>query len=78
MRFRDLTPTQHQAMTRMVGWASDGIPIGALEDSLPPALIEAVVELEGLGLARVEAGWRGTRWWHLTERGQFVRDRGEG
>ncbi len=78
MRFLDLTPSQCRAMTRIVGWASDGVPVGALENSLTPALLEAVVELEHLGLARVETGWRGSRWWHLTKRGRAVRDKGEG
>jgi len=78
MRFVDLTPTQCHAMTRLVGWASDGPSIGTLEESLPSTLLAAVVELERLGLARVEMGWHGSRWWHLTERGRAVRDRGAG
>ena len=77
MRFEDLTPIQCRAMIRLTGWASDAEPIGCLETELPTAILEAVAQLEGLGLARVDVGWRGARWWHLTTRGRLVHDRGE-
>lgn len=77
MRFEDLTPIQRRAMIRLTGWASDGEPIGCLETEMPAAMLEAVAQLERLGLAEVGVGWRGTRWWHLTSRGRTVRDRGE-
>lgn len=64
-------------MLRLTGWASDGVAIGCLETELPAAMLEAVTRLEGLGLARVDVGWRGARWWRLTTRGRLVRDRGE-
>ena len=77
MRFEDLTPIQRRAMIRLTGWASDPEPIGCLKNELPAAVLEAVAQLEGLGLAQVDVGWRGARWWRLTTRGRLVRDRGE-
>ncbi len=78
MRFNDLSPAQVEVMNRMAGWASDGEAIGYLEDMLPARLLEAVVQLDRFGLVRVDIGWRGARWWHLTERGHAVREHGEG
>ncbi|WP_279483850.1 hypothetical protein [Aureimonas sp. SK2] len=77
VRFEDLTPVQCRAMLRLTGWASDGEAIGCLESELPAAILEAVAQLERLGLAQVDVGWRGARWWRLTRRGELVRDRGE-
>ncbi len=77
MRFDDLTPLQCRAMLRLTGWASDIEPVGCLEAELPAAMLEAVAQLEGLGLARMDVGWRGARWWRLTRRGELVRDQGE-
>ncbi len=76
MRFEDLTPIQCRAMIRLTGWASDAYPIGCLGTQFPTLILEAVAQLEGLGLARVDIGWRGTRWWRLTRRGRLVRDQG--
>lgn len=78
MRFEDLTVAQCRAMIRLTGWASDGEPIGYLESMLPATLLEAIMDMEHLGLAHVTVDWRGSRWWHLTERGRAVRDLGEG
>lgn len=77
MRFEDLTPIQCRAVIRLTGWASDFESIGCLESELPTAILEAVAQLEQLGLARFDVGWRGARWWRLTARGRLVRDRGE-
>jgi hypothetical protein len=78
MHFDDLSPAQVEVMNRMAGWASDGETIGYMEDMLPARLLEAVAQLERLGLVRVDLGWRNTRWWHMTERGRAVREHGEG
>ena len=61
--------------------------LAELQPSMPSDVAYAVsydtapfVKLSIVQVAKTlgEAGWCGTRWWHLTERGQFVRDRGEG
>jgi len=78
VRVEELTPAQCRAMIRLTGWASDGEPIGYLDSMLPAALLEAVTEIERLGLAHVTVDWRGSRWWHLTKRGCAVRDVGDG
>jgi hypothetical protein len=73
MHFFDLRPVQVRAMIHLAGWASDSPMIGVLEDSLQSELLEAAIQLERLGLARVETGWLGSRWWHLTDRGHRIR-----
>lgn len=78
MRLTDLGPLQIRMMARLAGSFSVEDAVGIELTEMTERDIRTANGMVAMGLAALTTGWNNTAWFALTNRGQKMRETGEG